>query len=88
MPGILVSTAEGQEHDKIRKELRKFSWITIREFEEILPSSYPSDKLYAVEIFPKEYRDEEDYSIEYIFMFSPEDFWNRWNRFKKLRAFL
>ena len=106
--------AYGTEYREIRKhkrlineELSKYSWKTIRKFEEIFPCQYP---ITTLEVFCKEYVEEQNnicvsielhkqnnqlwkhvteyYFTEYIQWESVVDFWERWNKFKKLKVFL
>lgn len=91
------------KHREINDELSKYSWKTIRKFEQTFPCSQKiSDNI--MEVFPKEYIEEQEaikekmktsqsyfeegYTQEYIYIISPEDFWTRWNRFKMLKVFL
>lgn len=86
----MISEA-ARQNSLIRLELQKYSWKTIAEFEHLLPCDH--NKSHIIDIFPKEYFIRSDgfdeyYSLSYLEIESSEDFWQRWNRFKKLKAFL
>jgi hypothetical protein len=78
-----------KEHDEIRQELEKYSYKTILDFVKVFPIK---TDYYTVEFFPKQ-----DYPFNtpnhtfgtgYIQIKSPTDFWEKWNRYKRLKAFL
>ena len=72
--------------DIIRDEVKSYSWETFREFEKIFPCA---DDRGLVEVYTREYfEDEENTFPYYLEIESNEDFWNRWNKFKKLKVFL
>lgn len=86
----------------VREELNKVSWKTIRAFTESFPCPQPSTTISV--LFKEYLKEQaiikilldkdptklyqENYSPEYIQYHSFDDFWIRWNKFKKLRAFL
>lgn len=86
----------------INAELSKYSWKIKREFEELFPCKNPihiidvANKEYCFEqafIAEQIKRDntkifEEKYTIECVRFESHEEFWKRWNRFKKIKSFI
>ncbi len=84
-----------EQHDKINEELSKYSWKTIAAFQETFPLSVSltkgSTEYYTLEVFSKENIDFAN-SVSYVYLNKSEnrfeDFWNRWNRFLNLKAFL
>jgi hypothetical protein len=82
----MESICKAYAHTYIRKELKKYSWRTVKEFERI----FPVDGNYTLEVWTTEYDENTaDYwDLTYVDMVSPKNFWDRWNKFKKLKAFL
>lgn len=80
-----MSDDRGKKADAIRQELKNYSWNTIQLFEEIFPCS---DDKGLVEVYTKEYFEGQDTFPYYVSIASAKDFWDRWDRFKNLRAFL
>lgn len=80
-----------RQNTLIQKELSKYSWKTIRAFEEVFPCMM---KRYKIEVLPSEVIQfgygawPNYYTAEIIHYTTPDDFWKRWNRFKNLRSFL
>lgn len=83
-----MSKSLREENNKIREELRKYSWKAIEEFQSMLPAFMGWG--YCIEVFPLEGFD----NLCYIWLSDDEnidpyqDFWQRWNRFLNLKAFL
>lgn len=83
-----MSKSSRPENDKIQEELRKYSWKTIDAFQDLFPPNY--DWGYYIEVIPTEGFD----NVCFVWLTDYEDidpyidFWNRWNRFITLKAFL
>ena len=84
------------EHELINKELSQFSYKIKRKFEELFPCTNP---LNILEVYSKEHCeaigltnnydfDKIYYTIEYLEYESIEEFWFRWNKFKKMVLFI
>lgn len=90
-----------EEHDKIAKELKNYRRNIILIFNNTfspITYYYPSGtkeggtlgyyNYYHLNIVPIEGGRDNIVSITLLYKDTVEDFWYRWNRFKKLRAFL
>lgn len=89
-------------HRLINEELANYSWKLISDFDWMFKDRTSSG--YILEVLCKEYVEEQEkiklstkdnpynvqsyYYVEHIRILSPEDFWIKWNRFKKMKAFL
>lgn len=85
-----------KEYDEIKIELQQYSFKTIGEFKELFPIKTGFSII--INVYPKEFFNfsldtynvftKSAYSHIPIHIKNVADFWEKWNRFKKLKAFL
>lgn len=91
-------------NDLINEELSKYSWKAKREFERLYPCAKPlhtievfnkeyiKERAY-IKALMKVQGDKfvpmkENFTPETISYETPEEFWKRWNKYKKIRSYL
>ncbi len=87
--------------NEINKELSKYSWKVKREFEKLFPCLHPLHRIEVfnkeyyleqaviklrLEKYPAKYI-EENYTPEILEIENEDEFWKRWNRYRKVKRF-
>jgi len=97
-------TSAKTPNELINEELSKYSWKAKREFERLYPCANPMHKIevfnkeyvkeqFYIKALKKVQGDEfvpvkEQFTPETISYETPEEFWRRWNKYKKIRSYL